>query len=431
MKKIAFTLIALLGTLAAAAQSGRLTSTITWEIADTILYITGTGDMPNCATSPAPWADREQAWNVKAIIVGEGITSIGEYSFSNPYADNGEQFTLNGGSARSDSKVKRYFGYFNNVRRVLLPSTLREIDANAFQNLLITAIAIPESVTRIGALAFNLCDLRYVKLPAGLRHLGYGAFEGCSNLRCVDFSGAAIKVPKGAFFDCERLEQVLNSDNIKEVNPLGVDATPMQSMTNIMAFMRLPNMLRYRVQNITPWGEYIDRFMPNPPALTAHETKALKSEIGKWKRSHRNHSQLELRELTDSLWLEAAETSDIDNSEWIENHRIVSTRYDEDLKQLVENYYNNLTRGKTLEFVSDEFALQPYDEASSCFIINTVHHGSLRMMVPPDRAELVSSRWSTMSRTAKPRFVRRDDNVALRNAVFTDSDGKAYAAAPV
>ncbi len=69
----------------------------------------------------------------------------------------------------------------------------------------ITKVIIPEGVERIDSYAFSLLTaLEEVVLPSTLTEIAYGAFEGCTNLKTITFSGENnLKlINKGAFQGC-------------------------------------------------------------------------------------------------------------------------------------------------------------------------------------------------------------------------------------
>ncbi|MDE7388214.1 MAG: leucine-rich repeat domain-containing protein [Muribaculaceae bacterium] len=419
------------------AQPRNITPTITWEVVDTILYIRGTGDMPNFGISTTPWLDGS-AYSCTEIVVGEGITSVGEFAFCNDvkafrkHMD--ADYYRRAGFRNPRTDVMIQSGCLPSVRRVHLPSTLREIDANAFQGLLIRYINIPDSVKRIGALAFNLTDLRYVELPAGLEHLGYSAFESCVNLHCVDFRGASIRVPKGAFFACERLWQIMNTSNITDVNPIGVESTPVEPFGGLLKEMLgLSNYMRYKSMNLIPWGDYVRKFLPNPPKMTSAQRSEIDKAVKRWKRErHNRFTAMEYNEFVDSLWTECAEENINDfNDQWIENHQVLRAKWETDEEALYDDYCKALVNGKTMNFRSDMFELGDYNEDMQCFDVTTTHHGGLRLMVPADKADKVRRDWNWIRRNVAPKYVARGEEVVLRNALFSAPDGSVYAAAPI
>lgn len=67
--------------------------------------------------------------------------------------------------------IKSYaFNKNQTIKKVTLPNTISEIEANAFVNSSIKEINIPESVKKIGAAAFYFCDnLRSVTIPKSVK----------------------------------------------------------------------------------------------------------------------------------------------------------------------------------------------------------------------------------------------------------------------
>ncbi|MDR0830534.1 MAG: leucine-rich repeat domain-containing protein [Prevotellaceae bacterium] len=79
MKKLTFLLMAAIF----AANAYAVTDyTITGSGSDLTLTITGTGNMPDyTSASSTPWYS--QRANIKTLIIEDGVTSIGNYTFNN------------------------------------------------------------------------------------------------------------------------------------------------------------------------------------------------------------------------------------------------------------------------------------------------------------------------------------------------------------
>lgn len=87
-----------------------------------------------------------------------------------------------------------------NLKRVTLPSTLKELKPYAFSGCRsLEVIVIPEGVTGIGFDAFRYCvSLKRVVLPQSLEWIGDYAFKGCPNLERPVISDH-VKLYKGVF----------------------------------------------------------------------------------------------------------------------------------------------------------------------------------------------------------------------------------------
>ena len=214
-------LLAMALTASADNYRGNLNKKITWEIKDSTLYISGTGAMPSY-TPPSlqsiPWNAEKRARLIPEIVIGEGITEIGNYAFGYlgevTNSIHSKDFDINFASIK-----------YPNLRYVSLPSTLVLIGRNAFSKTNIKAINLPDGLKGIGFGAFSNTDLRAVTLPSDLKKLGGEAFSGCPNLQAVDLNNAAIGLSAGLFFDCFKLRMILHTGNVKSIKPSTFNAT--------------------------------------------------------------------------------------------------------------------------------------------------------------------------------------------------------------
>ena len=131
-------------TLNGETASGSCGESLTWSLNSAgDLTISGTGDMASFIATGAPWAEyRDQ---VKLVIVGQGVTSIGSSAFQD----------------------------CENLETVRLPNTL----------------------TALGEAAFLRCGkLTNVKLPASLKSVGEDCFTGCEKLVLLDLTGVPDEI---------------------------------------------------------------------------------------------------------------------------------------------------------------------------------------------------------------------------------------------
>lgn len=125
-------------------DSGSCGEALTWSLNSAgDLTVSGNGDMADFAATGAPWAEyRDQ---VKLVIVGQGVTSIGSSAFQ-------------------DCK-----------------------------NL--ETVSLPGSLTALGKAAFLRCGkLTNVKLPASLKSVGEDCFTGCEKLVLLDLTGVPDEI---------------------------------------------------------------------------------------------------------------------------------------------------------------------------------------------------------------------------------------------
>ncbi len=128
----------------------------------------------------APW--EEYADQIQKIVIGEGITYIGESTFS------GCQKVTDISMADDVTEIASYSfgGIPNSTDRspitVKLSQSLEKIDDEAFTYSNIVSLTLPDSVKEIGAMAFRRCGLLSsvtIGENSKLEHIGKQAFAEC------------------------------------------------------------------------------------------------------------------------------------------------------------------------------------------------------------------------------------------------------------
>lgn len=204
---------AILSSFGTAATSGDFgeNNCLHWEVTSTLtsktLTITGTGVMPDFDFpngNLAPWwnyealgmnaiseIDFDIKGNLKRVIIGDGVTNVGDYAlFCLPAAT---QITL----PESVTSIGRY--------GIALCSKLN-------------GISLPRAVTAIGDFGLAGNSFTAVSLPDGLQTLGRGAFDACASLSGMTLPAAITAVPDKCFNDCTKL---LTVDYKGEVTAIG------------------------------------------------------------------------------------------------------------------------------------------------------------------------------------------------------------------
>lgn len=163
----------------AEAAGGSCGKDLKWTLEDGVLTVSGTGDMKDYERRRTPWYGRVE--EVRAIVVEEGVTGIGEYAFFRCEAET-----------------------------VTLPDTLKRLGSNAFRECTsLKEVVVPESVEKMRGSVFLDCEaLRTVKLPSSLTRIPSKTFRGCKLLKEVEIPSGVTAIGDSAFSSCEALEQL-------------------------------------------------------------------------------------------------------------------------------------------------------------------------------------------------------------------------------
>ena len=181
MKQLYLLLITLLVSLSAYAEkSGICGDNLEWKLTDEgVLTITGTGEMQDWNDYSSPWYENE---SVKQVIIGDGVTTIGDWAFS----------------------------YCRALTSITIPNSVTTIGDNAFESCSsLTSITIPNSITTIGDYAFSYCRaLTSVIISNSVTTIGERTFANCYSLTSVTIPSSVTRIEDGAFSDCGNVKQI-------------------------------------------------------------------------------------------------------------------------------------------------------------------------------------------------------------------------------
>ncbi|MBQ9552276.1 MAG: leucine-rich repeat protein [Clostridia bacterium] len=109
--------------------------------------------------------------------------------------------------------------YYNVMSTVVIGNSVTSIGSFAFSNCrALTNLSIGSNVTSIGEFAFHGCTgLADVALPNSVTTLGSGAFYGCSDLTNVSIPERVTCLGNGVFYDCIRLANITIPDSVSSV----------------------------------------------------------------------------------------------------------------------------------------------------------------------------------------------------------------------
>jgi hypothetical protein len=187
-----------------AATSGSCGDNATWSYNESTntLTISGSGATKNYSmTSKVPWESYKS--NITTLVVNEGITEIGNYSFYNCTA----------------------------LANVSLPSTLtalkgmgtgvgdKEASYGCFKNCTaLESITLPENLTTIGDYAFSGCTaLKQIVLPDKVTSIGNYAFLNCESLSTVSFGSSVTETGSYAFYN-SGLKKIAKWGGVKKIS---------------------------------------------------------------------------------------------------------------------------------------------------------------------------------------------------------------------
>lgn len=104
------------------------------------------------------------------------------------------------------------------LTEITLPDTLTTIGAQAFEDCVFTSIVLPDSVTSIGTGAFSWNrKLREIRIPNGVTVIEDSVFAECSGLTGVIIPDSVTVIGRDAFCACGALEELAIPDSVTEI----------------------------------------------------------------------------------------------------------------------------------------------------------------------------------------------------------------------
>lgn len=187
---------------------GGIFGDLTWSFSqDGVLTISGYGEMEDFTvsggtTANTPWL--EYRHKIKKIAIKDGVTSIGKNAFYGTY------YVTEVALPKTLTKIRdSAFFYCPRLENINLPDGLEEIGSSAFTGCKFKSIDIPDSVVKIGAMAFDTNrELTQVVLPNGLQVVNACTFNWCSGLKEITIPKSVKEIRVGAFDGCDVLRNV-------------------------------------------------------------------------------------------------------------------------------------------------------------------------------------------------------------------------------
>ena len=116
---------------------------------------------------------------------------------------------------------------FNNATSVTLPNTVTSIGAYAFDyNDITTNVTLPNSLISIGTAAFANCILTSINIPGSVTSIGGGAFFDCFKLSNITIPGSVTNIGGDAFQLCRGLKSAYFEGNAPPDNGTAFAGSP-------------------------------------------------------------------------------------------------------------------------------------------------------------------------------------------------------------
>lgn len=165
---------------------------------------------------------------LKKVTLKNGVRSIGEDAFRDCSSLESVIFENTVLEKISDGA----FWGCSALSSIALPDSVTEIERNAFFEIGLRNIQLPEKLTLIGGGAFCNCkNLKQVQLPPQLKELGEGAFFNCENLAQIQLPSQLNKLGGDAFRDCTSLDKIDIPAGLKQIESATFCNTGLTSVT--------------------------------------------------------------------------------------------------------------------------------------------------------------------------------------------------------
>ncbi|MCQ2471458.1 MAG: leucine-rich repeat domain-containing protein [Clostridia bacterium] len=152
---------------------------------------------------------------IKVLVFTVAFIAIAAGALFGVVKYNQSDFTYVDGDEKGTIAITSYNGKSVNIKipEKIKGKTIVSIDRNAFADLGIKSVVVPEAVTGIESSAFAGCaKLEKVTLGNSVKYLGDKAFEGCAKLSEINFPEKLKSIGSLAFNGCESLKDVKIAD---------------------------------------------------------------------------------------------------------------------------------------------------------------------------------------------------------------------------
>lgn len=192
-----------------AAESGTCGADLSWSFDEGTLTITGSGDMTDFPESTmSPWYHLRE--EILKISLPEGLTSVGSLAF---YECKKLTAVV---IPNSVSRIGDYaFANCTGIELLNLGSGVENIGECAFSDCYkVASLTLPKSLKTIGVKTFYRCEsITTLTVPSSVTGIGTEAFGYCKALVTADIQAQLRTIPDLLFYGCDSLVSVKLPDS--------------------------------------------------------------------------------------------------------------------------------------------------------------------------------------------------------------------------
>ena len=178
--------------------TGVFTVTGTGPMDDYKAYSSSTGKYATLTSTDTPWYLEKLYYKIKKVVIGDGITRIGNNAFGKCY--NIQEIDFQSKGSLKVIGVQAFYDCYT-MPSVKIPYGVTTIGKNAFAyNTALTSLSIPNTVKTIAYGAFANCSkLLKLSIPASVTSIGDFAFRGNYKLKSVTGGAGLVSIGRQAF----------------------------------------------------------------------------------------------------------------------------------------------------------------------------------------------------------------------------------------
>ncbi len=217
-------------TVTAVAETGGKWGNLDWTLSDDgLLTICGEGEMDGFdSSSNDAW--RVYRYIIKQVVIGDGITSVGYFSFYD--CENLISISL------PESIVTIRTSAFEQCRsltELIIPNSVKTIEDWSFSYCInLNDVTLSNNLISIRDFAFCESGLSRISIPSSVISIGNGAFYYCHNLTDISLPENIVEIGEAAFTGCSKLIRIDvddNNENFYSYNGVLYD----KSLTSLLA----------------------------------------------------------------------------------------------------------------------------------------------------------------------------------------------------